>query len=45
MYRHLFLPILVLLFLTSTAMAAGEKLALVGSGAPGSEGQSPYRIS
>ena len=34
MYRHLFLPILMLLLLTSTAMAKGEKLVLVGSGAP-----------
>ena len=34
MYRYLFLPILTFLLLTSTAMAKGEKLVLVGSGAP-----------
>lgn len=34
MYRHIFYPILMLLLLTSTAMAKGEKLVLVGSGAP-----------
>ena len=34
MYRHFFYSILMLLLLTSIAMAKGEKLALVGSGAP-----------
>jgi len=34
MYRHIFYPILMLLLLTSIAMAKGEKLVLVGSGAP-----------
>ena len=34
MYRHLYLPILVLLLLTSITMAKGEKLVLVGSGEP-----------
>ena len=34
MYRHLFLPMLMLLLLTSTALAKGEKLVLVGSGEP-----------
>lgn len=34
MYRHLFLSLFVLLFAVSTAIAAGEKLVLVGSGEP-----------
>lgn len=34
MYRHFLYTILILLLLTSVAMAKGEKLVLVGSGAP-----------
>ena len=34
MYRHLFLSMLMFLLLTSTALAKGEKLVLVGSGEP-----------
>ena len=45
MYRYLFLPILMLLFLISTAMAKGEKMVLVGSGAPRSKRQPAHRIS
>ena len=45
MYRYLLLSLLVLFCAVQGAAAEGEKLVLVGSGAPDAKGRAPHRIS